>query len=284
MKIIIHISLLLTLFPLNTHIYSMEQPFHCDSCKMLYAAENGNLSLINKLFTGNQGLIEATCPTFTTRKNEETEEISGSLTEEHVNSEINDTPLLTAIRHSQTAAIELLLTYNANIWATNSKAKTILHLVKDQETLQLLIKKIKLQTKPLTFAMHPRLGAQSPAQSLVSLVIQNIAQFTDESIIHNVDSEGTSSLCQAAKTGTAAMIATLIQAGANVDTADSKGLTPLHYAAGRTDHEAIEIAKQLVTHGASITASADGMRNALFFARYNGDSEQKMLHYLESVS
>jgi len=66
----------------------------------------------------------------------------------------------------------------------------------------------------------------------------------------------------------------LIERGANVDSRDRDGWTPLIMA---SRYEKREVARLLLDHGADVDAQMRGHYTALFWASYNGDFEMVRL-------
>lgn len=283
MKIFMLFSFFLGFLILGNEFYAMDElpgyqkTFHCDACKILHAASTGNLALIRELLDAGID-VNSRCPNFTIANIEEFEDICSCSSEELINRDTEDTPLAIAIRHGQREAAQLLIANHADLFAVNSKGKTPLHLATDSVILRDLLETIRARFFCLALAEHERIGEKSPAKLLGHYLNQAIYGL----IINMKDHEGCTPLYAAVEKGTAAMVLTLLNAGADVKEPNNHGIAPLHRAAGRPGIEAIAIAQSLIAYGAQIKAPAYDNKDALFFAQFNGDKEQTMLHYLQS--
>jgi ankyrin repeat protein len=71
--------------------------------------------------------------------------------------------------------------------------------------------------------------------------------------------------------GPARVVKTLLDAGANLNAQESRGMTPLMYAAA-TDHGDIEIARMLIARGADLTVKSTAGETALDWANKMGET------------
>ena len=87
----------------------------------------------------------------------------------------------------------------------------------------------------------------------------------------DVDS-GYAPLTVAVTSGNMKIVKLLVDNGANVNTQDLLGRTPLHYTC---DHNYLEIAKFLIKHGANINLTDNHLNQPLFEAVFNAASEDE---------
>jgi len=277
MKIRIYILIILFLLMIKPCLAAEITRRRCPSCALLQASYSCNTPELLRLLSHGVN-PNSTCPYYarTMRRmfavNESLSYMTGYETDP------KDTPLLIAIKVGNLAIIELLIRNGADLFVKDCKGRGALHVAKDFAIRSYLIKQIKQRFLSLSLATHPLLGADSPAQYLTSFILQDIFKI----IIDSQDRYGNTALHKAAENGNLASILLLLSAKANTNIPNMHGFTPLHFAAYRSDGEAISIAQALLNHGAQLEAETHDHKKVYYFADFNGDPEKSMLYFLQS--
>ncbi|HML19053.1 MAG TPA: ankyrin repeat domain-containing protein [Candidatus Dependentiae bacterium] len=277
MKIHIYFLIILFLLMIKPCLTAEITRRRCPSCALLQASYSCNTPELLRLLSHGVN-PNSTCPYYTRTMrrmfaaNESLSYMTGYETDP------KDTPLLIAIKVGNLETVELLIKAGADLLVKDSNGRGALHLAKNSTLLAYIIKQIKWRFLALAQALHPRLGADSPAQYLTPFILQDIFKI----IIDSQDRYGNTALHKAAENGNLALILLLLSAKANTNIPNMHGFTSLHFAAYRSDSEATSIAQALLNHGAQLEAETHDHKKAYYFADFNGDPEKTMLHFLQS--
>lgn len=162
----------------------------------------------------------------------------------------SNTPLHSAAEWGNTEIVKLLLTYNADINATNSRGETPLHKAAQHSGRReivnfLLANKANLNAKDTNGLTPLHTAELCGRRDVVVLLLTNKAE------INVQDNQGRTPLHFAVNSGRKDMVELLLANKADIDARSNHGVTPLHEAAmgGMTD-----IAKLLLAKGANINA------------------------------
>jgi len=250
---------------------------HCPSCAILRATYLSNAATLFRLLSQKVN-PNSRCEHFTKAIREMLAESESPWHMIGYEIDPEDTPLLIATKKGNLVTVKLLIQNGADIFVKDSMGRGILHATQDFTILIFLIRQIKQRFFTLAMAMHPRLGAESPAQHLTTFILQDLFA----AIIDAQDIYGNTALHKTAEKGSLSSILLLLSANAGINVPNVHGFTPLHFAAYRSDSEAISIAKSLLDSGAQLEAETKDHKKAYYFADFNGDPEKSMLHFLRN--
>lgn len=174
------------------------------------------------------------------------------------------TPLIAAVRAQNIAEVERLLAQpELDINARDQFGNTALHYVQNRETMQTLLDRaadFNIRNgnghTPFHHLVDGSIFHESKKVSLHECLTLLLAKGAD---INAGDNDGCSPLATAVSDGDIKTVEFLLRNGANVDTHDKNGRTPLHEA------NDAQITELLVQSGAGVNARDNRLRTPLFF-------------------
>lgn len=123
----------------------------------------------------------------------------------------------------------------------------------------------------------PALAAEN-YRKIVNFIVANTRQLLDAGAdVNAADSEGSTALHFAAKGESAEVVRQLVDAGADVNAINKRGESPFYNAIRNTTSAALEIARVLREHDADPTIETANGSSALRFVSLYGTSEQRAI-------
>ena len=199
------------------------------------------------------------------------------------------TPLLVATMHDPSAeVVKLLAAHGADVLAADKLNANALHtaaVASDRDTLRLLIDaKVDVNARDAANFTPLMVAAANGSVEAVKLLLSHGARVNDvsgdgEVIVHaparaknGMLALGTfTPLLLAAPASSPELVKTLLDAGADVNVKDLRGMTPLMLAVA-TDHASADAVRLLMDKGANVNASSAEGETALDWARKFGDA------------
>jgi ankyrin repeat protein len=191
----------------------------------------------------------------------------------------NLTPLMVAVVQGSIEVAKFLISVGADVNAKHITGGTSLDIARgtgNMEMVRLLSDTSGMSAEPITFT--------ATEQAKIDEFLRHYRQYKGD--VKAVDKDGHTLLYWAALASDIVVVKFLVSKGADVNSKDNDGQSPIHVVASGGENANIEIAKFLISNGADVNArnniGSTPLDAAKLMARFN-QSVAAMVQYLSSI-